>query len=99
MHKAGGTVLAITSDPVPKCQQVHEANGLSFSVLSDVDLQAITAFGVLHQKGPRGKPIALPANFLVDTDGRLRWSHVSGRVQDRVDPAELIRQVRHVIGL
>jgi peroxiredoxin len=98
LQRAGGTVLAIANDPIPQCRQVHQANGLPFAVLSDVKLEAITAFGVLHQKGPRGKPIALPANFLIDADGRLRWSHVSRRVQDRVDPAELMQQVRQVIG-
>ncbi|UCG34547.1 MAG: redoxin domain-containing protein [Phycisphaerales bacterium] len=98
LQKAGGTVLGISSDPVDKAREVHDAQKLSFPLLSDSDVEAITAFGVLHEKGPRGRPIAIPANFLIDRDGRVAWEYISARVQQRMNPADLLKEVQTLAG-
>ena len=49
---------------------------------------------MLHEKGPRGRPIAIPANFLIDRDGHVAWEYISARVQQRMNPADLLKEVQ-----
>ncbi len=97
MKKAGGGVLAISVDPVAKAKKVVEQNALAFDVLSDEGAVAITEYGLLfHEPMGRGD-IALPANFLVDTDGKVAWKWVAGRVQDRADSDVVLAAVKRLL--
>lgn len=96
LGQAGGTVLAISADPPAKARQVALSNKLDFPVLSDASLEAIRAYGVLHAAGRAGRDIALPANFLIDRNGQIVWQHVARRVQDRAEPAEILRWVQSI---
>ena len=42
--------MAISADPPDKAREVVEAYGLEYPVLSDVDGEAIRAFGVEHRR-------------------------------------------------
>lgn len=58
----------------------------------------IQAYGIVHDGGgPRGSDIALPASFLIDTTGRIAWEHVSRKVQERPDPADVMKQVERLL--
>ena len=87
-------MLAIVADPVDKCRKVHRDAELEFPILSDPQARVIRSFGVLHEKGLFGGPIALPANFLIDESGRIVWARTAGRVPNRPDPAMLLERVR-----
>jgi peroxiredoxin len=97
LQKSGGTLLAITADPVDKCKLVHDQHALGYPVLSDESLVAARAFGVVHEKGHGGKDIAIPAHFLIDRDGLIRWQHIAGKVQDRPDPAEVAKRIDEIL--
>ncbi len=86
----------MAADPVRRCRDVVANNDLDFDILADEKTEAIRAFGVLHEKGHGGKDIALPAHFLIDRDGVVRWRHVADRVPDRPDPEQLIHIVREL---
>ena len=97
LAKAGGTVLAISADPVDKAKKMVEGNELPFDILSDENAETITAYGLLfHEPLGRGD-IALPANFLVDRDGKVAWRWIAKRVQDRADPAAVLAAVEQLL--
>lgn len=90
-RKAGIRILAISTDPSGKSQQAIERIGLKFPLLSDADAKVIREYGLLHRGGgPDAGDVALPANYLVDRDGRIVWRRIAGRVQDRLDPSEIL---------
>lgn len=98
LDESGGTVLAISADPVDKARKVHERHDLPFDVLSDPKREAIEAYGLLfHDPFGRGD-ISLPANFLIDADGKVAWRWIAARVQDRADPDVVLAQVRKTLG-
>jgi peroxiredoxin len=87
-------LLAISVDPPARARRVVENNKLAFPILCDESREATRAFGVLHEKGsPEGQDIPLPAMFLIDREGRIRWKRVAGLIQDRPDPQEVIRSI------
>ena len=90
-------MLGLSPDAVDKCRHVHRQQRLAFPLLSDAELTAARAFGVLHEKQPQGQDLALPANILIDAAGRIRWRHVARRVPDRMSPADLDREVEKVL--
>lgn len=56
---------------------------LPFSLLSDVELTAIDAYGVRHRDEPKGRQIARPAIFLLDANGVVRYAYVGEHERDR----------------
>lgn len=91
-------MLAISVDPPEKSRAVVEKHELGFPILADTERAVIAAYGVVHKGGgPQGTDIALPANFLIDRTGRVVWQHVSEMVQDRPDPAEVMREVQSLL--
>lgn len=99
MKKRGGTVMAVSVDTPAESKKVVELHHLPFDILSDQDAKVITQLGLLHH-APMGhdRDIALPANFLIDKDGKVVWRHVAASVQDRADPADVLEEVRKLPG-
>ncbi|MBK8271095.1 MAG: redoxin domain-containing protein [Planctomycetes bacterium] len=77
---------------------VKEENDLRFDILSDTDTQIIRAYGLLFREPMRDIDIALPANFLIDRDGKIAWQWIASRVQDRADPALVSEEVAKLVG-
>ncbi len=97
LRRAGVRIVAISVDAPSQAQQAAVRLGLKFPLLSDGERTVIQSYGVLHRGGgPSGEDVALPAQFLVDLGGRIVWRRVSGRVQDRADPRELLQAVREL---
>ena len=53
--ETGAVVLGVSKDSVESHKRFEEAHGLPFTLLSDTDLAAITAYDVL-KPGKDGKP-------------------------------------------
>lgn len=94
---AGGAVLAISSDTVRDARRTTEQLGLNFDLLSDPDLETIEAYGLLFHEPYHDKDVALPANFLLDRDGKIAWRRVSPRVTDRPAPALVAEQIDRLL--
>jgi len=94
LEKQNGTILAIAADKVADAKKVHAKNDLPFDILSDPDAEVIESYGLLFREPFRKLDIALPANILIDSSGKVVWKRVAESVQDRVDPAELDRIIR-----
>ena len=94
MRKKGGRLLAISVDPPETSRALVEEYKLWFPILSDRERRAVQDYGLLHRRGgPEASDIAIPAHFLVDPDGRVRWRHVARRIQDRSDPAVDLEEI------
>lgn len=99
LKRHGGTLLAVSVDSPETNRKVVERLKLPFPIVSDNEAKAITQFGVLHHRGGRqGQDIAIPSQVLIGTDGRVLWKHVSARIQDRLDPADVIAAVEDALG-
>ena len=97
MRAKGGRVLAISVDPPELSRAVVEEDGLAFSILADTDRAVIESYGLVHAGGgPEGTDIALPAQLLVAPDGRIAWSHVARRIQDRASPAQTLEAIERL---
>ena len=63
------SVVAVWVTPPGRSATVVRKLGLTYPVLSDVDLATIRAYGV--EDAQNG--IAWPAIYIVGTDGKIRW--------------------------
>jgi len=97
LESAGGTIIAIAADELKDTKRVHEKNKLPFDVLCDVRLTAIAAYGLKHHEPFHDMDVSLPANILIDRNGRIVWMHVARRVQDRMDPNDVLRRVNDLL--
>ena len=66
--------------------------GLTYALLSDPQGEAIRRYDLLHQAaGPNGTDIARPAEFLIDSDGTVRWFNLTESVVVRAEPGQVLR--------
>lgn len=97
LSSVDGSILAISSDELKDAKKVYENNDLPFDVLCDVRLEAIKAYGLFHHEPFHDMDVSLPANILIDRDGKIAWMHIAQLVQDRLDPKEVMKQVERLV--
>jgi peroxiredoxin len=81
---AGARVVGITLDAPDLSQQLQEA-GIGFSLVS-VDPEVFEAWGAMHPD--LGTP--MPATFIVDTQGVIRFKHLGRNAADRTTDAGIL---------
>lgn len=79
LAKRDASVVAIVVDDGPTNAKLAKRLGVGFPILSDADLSATKAYGIEDA----GKDIALPATFVIDRSGKLRWLYVGDNPRDR----------------
>ncbi len=89
-------MLAVSVDPPDKSAEIAEAYGLSYSVLSDPDLEVIDAYGVRHPDGGIEGHIARPATFIIGSDGRVAWYDLTENWRIRPRPEEIVARLSEV---
>ncbi|GAA4595459.1 thioredoxin-dependent thiol peroxidase [Planotetraspora phitsanulokensis] len=69
----GFVVLGVSKDKPAKLQQFRERDGLTFPLLSDVDLDVHKAYGAYGEKTNYGKTImgVIRSTFVIDADGKI----------------------------
>ena len=84
-------MFAVSVDAPKDSKRVVEKNKLPFSILGDEQRETIRAYGLVHAKGgPGGGDVAIPADILIDRDGKILWKHVSTNVTDRPYTEEIL---------
>lgn len=68
-------------------QAMDEAVQADFPILADADHAVADAFGVFNLLGDS---VAAPAVFVIDSQGRIVWSHVGKDIGDRPSPVEIL---------
>jgi peroxiredoxin len=85
-------IVAISVDAPGVSQHLRETAGYSFLFLSDSNLQAIRVWDLMHpHAGEGGADIARPAEFLLDSDRRVRWRNLAGDILVRTRPDEVLK--------
>ncbi len=94
LEKKGARIAALAVDPIDVSQELSEKLGLGFPILADPAGDTVRAFRVWHAE----KKIALPAIFVIDRAGVIRWRKVSTSVTDRPTEDEVLEIVGRVTG-
>lgn len=94
----GVRIVCVTVDTPAHSAEVVERFGLKFPITSDNTREVIAKYGVVHIGGaPDGTDISLPANFLIDRNGKILWRRVAQSVQDRPDPRVVLQTARELL--
>ena len=94
----GTRIVAISPDPVEENRKVAEKLGLDFPILSDAELAATRALGLVHEGGgvpPDFADIPRPAVFIAE-GGQIRWRALTDNWRVRVRPDPLLEAVADV---
>lgn len=72
----GYTVLGISPDKPEKLAKFRERDGLTITLLSDVDKGVLTAWGAFGEKKLYGKVVegVIRSTFVVDPDGKIEYA-------------------------
>ncbi len=82
----GYTVLGISKDPVEKLAKFRAKEGLTITLLSDVDKDVLTAWGAFGEKKLYGKVVegVIRSTFVVDADGRIELAQYNVKATGHV---------------
>jgi peroxiredoxin len=87
----GIRVVGISVDPPEINRRQSQKLGYTFLLLSDTNAQVIRRYDVLHPgAGPRGADIARPAEFLIDSNGVVRWVNLTENIAVRARPEQAL---------
>lgn len=89
LESHGYQILALTPDPPADLEVAARENKLTFTLLSDGRLQAARAFGVAFQTAG-ASPLPVPAVFIVDRKGQIKFQYVNPDFRVRLDPDVLL---------
>ena len=87
----GIRVVGISVDPPDINKRHSQKLGYTFPLLSDPDAKIIRRYDVLHPTaGPKGSDIARPAEFLLDSNGIVRWVNLTENIAVRARPEQAL---------
>ena len=88
----GSRVVGISVDPPDVNERQSQKLGYTFPLLSDPKAKVIRRYDVLHPgAGPKGADIARPAEFLLDSNGIVRWVNLTQNIAVRARPEQLLQ--------
>jgi len=88
----GIRVVGISVDPPDVNRRHSQKLGYTFPLLSDPDAKIIRRYDVLHRMaGPKGTDIARPAEFLLDSNGIVRWVNLTENIAVRARPGQVLQ--------
>ena len=91
---AGATILGISADSAFSQNAFREEHGLAFSLVSDMDRNAIEDYGVRIDIGDLGlMGVANRSVFVVDDDGEVTYTWVADDPTNEPDYEELLDAV------
>jgi peroxiredoxin len=84
-------VIAISVDTPEQSQHLRETQGYTFPILSDAKDEVIRRWDLVHPHGgPDGVDIARPAEFLIDSSGKVRWVNLTEDFRVRARPQQVL---------
>ena len=87
----GVIVVGISVDPPDINKRQSQKLGYTFPLLSDPNATVIRRYDVLHPgAGPKGADIARPAEFLLDSNGIVRWVNLTENIAVRARPEQVL---------
>jgi peroxiredoxin len=93
----GVRVVGISVDPPDINQRQSQKLGYTFPLLSDPNAKIIRRYDVLHPgAGPKGADIARPAEFLLDSNGIVRWVNLTENIAVRARPEQVLEALNQL---
>jgi peroxiredoxin len=93
----GVRVVGISVDPPDINQRQSQKRGYTFPLLSDSNAKVIRRYDVLHSGvGPKGTDIARPAEFLLDSNGIVRWVNLTENIAVRARPEQVLEALNQL---
>jgi peroxiredoxin len=87
--------VAISVDSPEVSRDLSQKAGYTFPVLSDPKLDAIARYDLIHKgQGENGRDIARPAEFLVDSSGKVRWRMMTENYWVRARPEQILEAAK-----
>ncbi len=87
----GIRIVGISVDPPDVNRRQSQKRGYKFPLLSDPKAEVIRRYDVLHPgAGPKGADIARPAEFLIDSNGMVRWVNLTENIAVRARPEQVL---------
>jgi len=84
-------VIAISVDTPPESQKLRESQGYTFPILSDANRDVIRRWDLVHPHGGEdGSDISRPAEFLIDSSGKVRWVNLTEDFRVRARPQQVL---------
>lgn len=96
VNEAGYKLAAISYDTPEQLGKFHEANQLSYTLLSDEASAMIDAFGIRNTKfseGSRFYGIPNPAIYVIDANGKITSVFREENYQERPEVAEVLAAI------
>jgi len=93
----GIRLVGISVDPPEISRRQSQKRGYTFPLLSDPKMHAIRRYDVLHPgAGPKGADIARPAEFLLDSNGIVRWVNLTENIAVRARPEQVLEALNQL---
>jgi peroxiredoxin len=83
-------ILPISVDATPSLKEFKNKLQMKTELLSDFKRDVSRAYGVLNEE----RFYSNRAYFLLDKDGRVRWSHVERNNGERRDNSEILAAIK-----
>jgi peroxiredoxin len=84
-------VIAISVDSPADSENLRRSQGYTFPILSDAHEDVIRGWDLVHVHGRRdGADISRPAEFLIDSSGKVRWVNLTEDFVVRARPEEAL---------
>ena len=85
-------VVAISVDSPAESEKLRESQGYSFPILSDAKDDVIRRWDLVHPRaGVDGADIARPAEFLIDSSGKILWVNLTEDYRVRARPQQALK--------
>jgi peroxiredoxin len=96
-EQAGVRPVAISVDTPEASSAFRKRRGFTYTFLSDPDATTIRRYDLLHAGGgPDDSSISRPAEFLVDSSGKIRWVNFTEDFRVRARADEMLAVARTV---
>lgn len=91
-REKGAVVLGVSKDTVASHKKFEETHGLPFTILSDPELEVITAYDV-RKMDKDGQPMKslIRTTYLIDEDGVI--TKAFGKVKAKDNPAQMLSEL------
>ena len=84
-------MIAISVDSPADSENLRRSQGYTFPILSDAHEDVICRWDLVHVHGRRdGADISRPAEFLIDSSGKVRWVNLTEDFVVRARPEEAL---------
>jgi len=79
-------------DTPQESQHLRETAGYTFPILSDAKDEVIRRWDLVHPRGGvDGADIARPAEFLIDSSGKVLWVNLTEDLRVRARPEQVLQ--------